>query len=285
VDKGNKISVRINGFGIPKTIKKLVMAGVAAVFIGMALGYIMLRLFAGMEAPEATSTPAYQEDIDNQPAPTSENKGQEQAASDTKDDTTNSGEEGQAVAATKNTVTFPAMSAFVVQAGIFSTKDKAEIMQRSISQKGVETYVWPRDGQFYLFAGVAPSKAEGEQIATMLKANGIEVYVKEWSVAGAEKEVAKAEGEWIQNGMEGWESLIGPASALVGTGAGDITAMKNSLPSAPDTISEQATPFQQSVKQYASVLQTYEAEQSEATSWEIQVSLLDMWHGYEQYVQ
>ncbi|QHE53138.1 SPOR domain-containing protein [Pontibacillus sp. HMF3514] len=293
--KSNDISVlertypiKNNRFGVPKTIKRMVMAGASAVLIGVDLGYMMLRLFAGMEAPEASSSTAYQDDVTQQEA-ASGKKTTNEDSSTQGETTADKGNGGQAVAASKSTMTFPTVSAFVVQAGIFSTKEKAEIMQSAIATKGFKSYVWPRDGQFYLFAGVAGSKAEAEQIATLLKAQQVEVYVKDWSVSGTEKNVAQPEGEWVQTGANEWQTLLNPAASLITSGSGDagtlvkpISSLKSTI---PENITEQAAPLQQSYNQYLSAIQSYQTNQTNANLWAIQVSLLRVWYGYEQYVQ
>ncbi|KGX88076.1 SPOR domain-containing protein [Pontibacillus marinus] len=280
--------VKNNRFGVPKTIKRMIMAGASAVLIGVALGYMMLRIFAGMESPEASSSTAYQDDVTQQEAASGKETTNEDSS--TKGEAvTDKGNGGQAVAASKTTMTFPTVSAFVVQAGIFSTKEKAEIMQSAIATKGFKTYVWPRDGQFYLFAGVAGSKAEAEEMATLLKAQEVEVYVKDWNVSGTEKNVAQPEGKWVQTGANEWQTLLSPAASLIISGSGDAGALAkpmNSLKSSiPENITEQAAPLQQSYNQYLSAVQSYQTNQTIANLWAIQVSLLGVWYGYEQYVQ
>jgi len=280
--------VKKKRFGLTKTVKRMMAAGASAVLIGIALGYVMIRLFAGMEAPEASSSTAYQDDIDNQTASSNE-EGATEPSSTPETSSTDQGEEGEAVTTEQTSMTFPNVSAFVVQAGIFSTREQAEIMQNAISEKGVKSYIWPREDEFYLFAGVAPSKAEGEQIATLLKSQEIEVYVKEWSVTGADKTVSQPEGEWVQKGIEEWQSLLSPAASLINTGTGEIGDLTNPISSwtdsAPETDAEQTASIQQSYEQFLSSVKTYESNESTASLWAIHVSLFDVWYSYEQYIQ
>lgn len=279
--------IKNNRFSLPKSIKKIVMAGVSAVLVGMALGYIMLNVFASMETPEASSSTAYQDDVDNEPSTTETNSNEESTSSGTPPADQNT--EGEAAAASQTSISLPAVRAFVVQAGIFSTQDQAEVMQSNIESKGVRTFIWPRDGQFYLFAGIAPSKAEGEQIATLLKAQEIEVYVKEWSVPGGKMDLNQTEGDWIQKGMEQWQTVLGPAAALLYAGEGDVKAMSSSIntwsSSKPEGASDLSSAIDQHFSQYVSSVDTYRSNKSTASLWDIQASLFGVWLAYEQMIQ
>ena len=254
----------------PSTWKHLVMAGLSAVFVGIILGFVMLRLFSGLEAqqtPNSEATPASTSVTGNQA-------------------TTNS---KPAASVQKQMYSLPTMKAFVVQAGIFSTKDKATAWQSDLAAEGITSYIWERENQFYLFAGVAPSKQEGEKIATYLKAQGFDTFVKDWSVTGQEVKVAQSEGQWIEKGMNYWSTFLAPVASQIDSGKGDtgniVTQITDWKKSIPGEATEKTAVLSNSMNQLHTSSQRFQSSKSTSSLWEMQRDLLKIWFSYEQFMK
>ncbi|MYL53357.1 hypothetical protein GLW08_08400 [Pontibacillus yanchengensis] len=255
----------------PGSWKHLVMAGMSAVFVGIILGFVMLRLFSGLEAQQSPGSEA-------SPASTSVQSNNQ---------TTNNSK--PASSGQKQMYSFPTMKAFVVQAGIFSTKNKATTWQSDLSTKGITSYIWERDKQFYLFAGVAPSKEEGEKIATYLKAQGFDTFVKDWSVTGQEVKAAQSEGKWIEKGMNHWSTFLAPVALQIDSGKGDIANIASQITdwkkSIPGEATEKTSILATSMDQLHTSSQRFQSSKSTSSLWEMQRDLLKIWFSYEQFIK
>lgn len=254
-------------FSLPSEMKQLLIAAASAILVGTVIGFIMIRIFGGIDGTADNAQPAM-------PA--------------LQTGTAQNGE-GTAAGGTAQAVAFPDVSAFVVQAGIFSTEEKAKTWSQNLSDKGLEGFIWPRDGQFYLFAGVASSKENGEKIATYLKDQGFETFVKEWHVASGERKVAQAEGKWIQSGMESWKGILPITTALMDTGGGaisDVTSKVKAWKQAiPNEASERTAPIQEGFNQFGKAAETFQQNKSTQGLWNMQTSMLSIWYAYEQYMK
>ncbi|KGP90968.1 hypothetical protein N780_02855 [Pontibacillus chungwhensis BH030062] len=261
-------SPKKRSFSLPSEMKQLLIAAASAILVGTLIGFIMIRIFGGIEGSANGGA---------QPAMPALQSG-------TAQDQGGVSGNGNAQA-----LSFPGVSAYVVQAGIFSTEEKAKTWASNLSEKGLEGYIWPRDGQFYLFAGVASSKENGEKIATYLKDQGFETFVKEWHVGSGEKKVAKAEGTWIQSGVEAWKNVLPATTSLIETGSGTaselaakVDAWKKAI---PNEASEKTAPIQESFNQFSQAAQAFEQNKSTTSLWDMQTSMLSVWHDYEQYLK
>ncbi|RWZ59937.1 SPOR domain-containing protein [Halobacillus fulvus] len=142
--------------------KPVLMTLLTALVISFGLGFILLRMFVGLtddasNGSLATSAPAAST---GQPV---------------------YGQDSQSTA----------LEAYVIQAGVFSTKEKVEEWKLKLTALSIPSVSWYRDDRYFLFAGSALTKAEADQIAANLADQNVETYVKLWQV----KIENKSEGE------------------------------------------------------------------------------------------
>lgn len=269
-------------FQFTTSIKHMVLAGMAAIMIGMVLGFVMLRLFAGMASTEANSVPAYQSNA----LPNKTTSEANDPATNQENSSTDKAEEKAEI--TKVPYPFPIMDAHVVQAGIFSTREKAAVWQSQLEEKGVTSFVWPRDGQFYLFTGIGSTKAEGDKIATLLKAQEIDTFTKPWQVSPKQKRIATTEGKWIESGMQNWKSSLGTIVTITSTGDGDLKGVLTKIQSwkqeIPDEATEQSTSVLKAFDKFSEAAQSYQTQKSAVSLWEMQVQLINIWYEYEKFI-
>ncbi|TGB04166.1 SPOR domain-containing protein [Halobacillus salinus] len=157
-------------------IKSIMISSITALLISFGLGFMLLRMFVSLTDETA--------------------EGQGQSAVPATEQTQGS----EAV-----TVGTSSLEGYVVQAGVFSTEDKANEWKMKLTASSVSSIIWQRDGQYYLFVGSASTESGAEQIAADLDTRDIETYVKPWtilteetSLKGAEAEIAGEMGEYIQ---------------------------------------------------------------------------------------
>ncbi|MBP2240586.1 stage II sporulation protein B [Cytobacillus eiseniae] len=78
----------------------------------------------------------------------------------------------------EETLTLEALSTFIVQGGVFSTKESAEGMKETTIQLGAPAQVIESNGQFILYLSVADRIEYAKEIGEKLKSQGLEVFAK-----------------------------------------------------------------------------------------------------------
>ncbi|WP_077621357.1 SPOR domain-containing protein [Sediminibacillus massiliensis] len=221
--------------------KVFLFAAGSALLIGVTLGFIMLRLFAGIDSADKTA--------DNSLSGTA-------TASDLASDASN------------QEFMIPALSAFVIQGGVFSTLEKAEEYQQLFASSDFPSIVWKRDGQFYLFAGAAATEQAAKEEASALTAAGIDVYVKKWETDESAMTADNNEEQWLRDFAELWNESVVSQSTV--TGSQWIAWAESN----PDSNKEK---FVQLEEEALNLAETMEGSSTSS----IQYSLLKMWKQME----
>ncbi|WP_028783355.1 SPOR domain-containing protein [Thalassobacillus devorans] len=144
-------------------VKNVIVSVVAALLLGLLLGFILLRMFVGITESDGAT-----------PSSTAPSTG----------DTEN------AAPVTTGRVTdinLSAVKAYVVQAGYFTSREKAEEWSENYIDEGYPTVIWEREGDVFLFTGLAGSYEAANAKASSLQADDLQTYVKPWEVAATEK--------------------------------------------------------------------------------------------------
>ncbi|BAU26993.1 sporulation related protein [Aneurinibacillus soli] len=122
---------------------------------------------------------------------------------------------------------FPALSLYMVQGGVFTTKEGAMQEQAAYKQKGWPVYQVADGGKYAVFLGMGISKEDAVSIAQMYRDAGQAVYVKEKSVAASSVAITVPEGlaaKEVANITKIGEvqaALFKELSAMAGTGFRD----------------------------------------------------------------
>ena len=113
----------------------------------------------------------------------------------------------------------PAMSAAVIQAGVFSTKESADAMISELSAQGLATSLIVMDDLHYLFIGVSDNLDEAKVWESELKAAGVDVWAKELSIGAKELEFgSEAEATQLVSAAKLFNLLASEATGGVLTG-------------------------------------------------------------------
>ncbi|MCA1025304.1 SPOR domain-containing protein [Cytobacillus kochii] len=118
-----------------------------------------------------------------------------------------------AVTAGSETAELPALDTFIVQGGVFTTKDSAEGIAASYKEKGIPTFIHQNQEQYTLIIGVAATSEAAKTMSTQLEGQGAEVFAKEYTIDGAKVEGLTAEEKKIlELSPQVYQLLTGEAS-------------------------------------------------------------------------
>lgn len=172
-------------------LKPVMLAVISALVIGSLFGIIMLRMFVTMDAtPEVTGN--------TNPAVIGTDEAEEEKESDPQQ--------------AENTVEFASLTAYVLQAGVFSERKNAEAWSENFKAAGIPVVIWEREGQYYLFAGVANSAEAAAQAAEELETEELELYSKEWKTKSLEISLTANEEAWLNAYLEWWNQALGSSA-------------------------------------------------------------------------
>lgn len=86
---------------------------------------------------------------------------------------------------TTGTAELPAISAFVVQGGVFSTEEAAQAAAKDLNDKGIHAQAISSNGQYALYLATADSLEQAKAYGGDLQSKGAEVFAKQFEIAGA----------------------------------------------------------------------------------------------------
>lgn len=150
---GGKKSHHIRGKGVVPSILLIVFL---AVLSGTTLGILMLNMVISDSMTEAVSGPVEEASPEEEASPT-----------------------GKAV------VELPALTSYLVQGGVFSTADAADVEAAAMTEKGLPAKVMEIDKQFFLFVGVADNLENAKSLGSHLQESGIDTFSKEMAIGGS----------------------------------------------------------------------------------------------------
>ncbi|GGB28193.1 hypothetical protein F3157_00790 [Virgibacillus dakarensis] len=229
--------------------KTIIISAVSAVLIGICLGIIMLHMFDGV-GHEANSG--------------MDNSGLADTSSVSNNTDDKSDQNGSSYSVEQ-------LNAFVLQAGIFSSKENAAEWSGKFKNAGFPTVIWKRDGQFFLLAGIADTKEQADLFSAEF--TDFEIYAKEWNTKKTEIKVTAKEHEWLQSFTDLWRDSVKKVGAGEALSADAWQKLVNGFPKKGEGIA----PFH---KQLTKSLQ--QMEEGNAVSG--QVFLLEQWSQYEELI-
>jgi stage II sporulation protein B len=131
----------------------IIISATFAILIGTTIGFVMLKLVTTGPAVKSgtdTTTPTL---VNETPTTTVDNK--------------------------SNAITLDQLTTYVIQGGVFSSKDGAKETSTETTSKGVPTKLVEISGKQYLFLGVADSIETAKSLGNQYKAEGVgDVFAK-----------------------------------------------------------------------------------------------------------
>lgn len=237
-----------------QVVKTMILAAISAIVIGVALGFIMLRMFAGI-------------DESSQQVNSYGNTTQSGAANSDEVNT------GAGVSSEKK------LQAYVVQGGVFSTEKKAKEWQVQFKNAGFESLIWQREGQYFLFAGISKTEQTADETAGLFSAENLETYVKPWSTKVAGVEESDQETDVLKKFLSTWNNT------LENINSSDHPSLNKEewekwIASIPEESKKELQPLTEQATKLIQVLN--EGENMDEN--QLQISLLKLWKGFESYL-
>lgn len=135
--------------------KRIAISVGAAVLLGTGFGVTVLHILNGneqeiREVSQAVTTPVQADEV--------------------KDKTAADG------------ITLQPLSAYVMQAGVFSTRENGQAELAALKKQGIPAALRPKDGKFYLFTVVANDEQTAIAIGKSYKIEGTVPYFKVWEI-------------------------------------------------------------------------------------------------------
>ncbi|WP_053367281.1 SPOR domain-containing protein [Bacillus sp. FJAT-27245] len=130
-----------------------------------------------------------------------------------------------------STIQLSPLSAYVVQEGIYSSKESAEVAKKNLEEKGIPAAVLDKDGQGMLLAGVAGSIESAKGFGALLTEEGIAIYAKEITLSPRQKDkVTSVEKQFLAIAPELFGKISSSAGlAMEGKTAGGTAALIKEL--------------------------------------------------------
>ena len=173
--KKQKVSKRNLSKGM---VASIFFAVFFAIVLGTGFGFVLLKMVDTDKTANA---------VNNSAAPT-------QAAGSDSNDQQATG----AVSATKGEI-----STFVVQYGVFTTKESADSEFNKLSEKGIIAQKVPVDGKTAIYLGVAADLDNAKNMKTDKEADGVAPYAKEMAFLGGDAgKVSEAEKQFLDAAPE-----------------------------------------------------------------------------------
>jgi stage II sporulation protein B len=108
------------------------------------------------------------------------------------------------------------INTYIVQGGVFSSVESAEVGAELVKQKGVPVQIIEANGQAFLFLGLADSIDKAKAIGTSLKENDIEVFAKAYTLPEKDvKELTSTETKLLKEIEVLYQSLSSLASSAM----------------------------------------------------------------------
>ena len=167
--------------------KPIIIAILSAIVIGSILGFIMLRMFVGIEtelsSQSSNTLPIVDKDQDNESAET-------------------------------NQSSLESIEAYVLQGGVFSEQANAEAWNKKFEDAGLSSMIWEKENQFFLLLGLANEKEQAKNILETVKKDAdLDDFVKGWSTDKVKAELSKEEAEWFQSFRDQWTKALSEVSS------------------------------------------------------------------------
>ncbi len=226
-----------------RRFKPIIIAIVSAVVIGSVLGFVMLRMFVGIDHELAAPDP------NSSPNPVVNANGDKQQTE-------------------AKPVKLEAMNAYVLQGGVFAEQANADEWVDKFADAGMPSMVWKQDKQYYLFLGMAADKEQAKGlIATMKESSDLDVFVKEWKTDKMEVKMSGDEQKWYQSFQDQWTK--------------SLSNVNKEKAIAPEDWKQIAADYPKNSKRGDALVKEM-SQIKEVTGTEAQVVLLNLWNAFNQ---
>lgn len=231
-------------------VKAFIFTACGAIGISVILGFIILKMFVEIDDKDSLAT----NDRISSEATT--------ANTDVPAETVDG-----------ESMTLEALQAFVVQVGVFSTKEKATEWQDKVVATGYNAMVWDEGDQLRLFVGITSTEEAAKSIASDMEAKGLEAYARAWSTTERNAAFNPEVIEWLQTFPTLWTDTVEGVNQA--SDSGQLEALKNWLAEVPAELPENVTVWKESIEKMVTMIAAGESIEDK------QLQLLEIWQLYQ----
>lgn len=103
----------------------------------------------------------------------------------------------------------PSLSAYVLQAGMFTEQANAEEWKEYYEALGESAFIWESEEQHYLFIGIYGTEEQASEKLEELQSSEVDVFMKKWETTeGSVTERTTEEIKWIEQFQVTWEEAL-----------------------------------------------------------------------------
>ncbi|WP_117170442.1 SPOR domain-containing protein [Paraliobacillus sediminis] len=231
-------------------VKAFIFTACGAIGISVILGFIILKMFVEIDDKDTLAT--------NDRISSEATRTNTDVAAETVD-----GE----------SMTLEALQAFVVQVGVFSTKEKATEWQDKVVATGYNPMVWDEGDQLRLFVGITSTEEAAKSIASDMEAKGLEAYARAWSTTERNADFNPQVIEWLQTFPTLWTDTVEGVNQA--SDSEQLEAWKNWLAEVPEGLPENVTVWKESIEKIVTMIAAGESIEDK------QLQLLEIWQLYQ----
>ncbi|GAA5416235.1 hypothetical protein Pryu01_01267 [Paraliobacillus ryukyuensis] len=238
-------------------LKLTILTVIVAIIVGISFGFIVLKMFVEMKDPSINATNQQLTETE-----VSSDQVEEKSGQTTNDEI-------------QQTITINAMSAYVVQAGVFSTAAQADEWKKKLSDAGYQAFSWNTDEGVRLFTNLFTTESEADQLVAAMSEKGLEGYAREWRTEEREASINANVEEWLGVFSSLWNTTV---TSITDEQAlyKEAEAWKAWLESAPKESPDSLHSFNKSAQ---NLLVALEEKQAVPT---IHINLFEVWYYYSQ---
>lgn len=153
------------------TYKNLIIAIVTAIMIGSIFGFVMLSIFGSVnsETTKSASNPTVSLKSESKENPGAVNDGE----------------------------TIPALTAFILQNGVFTDKTNAESMLAELKSNNIKAMIWENEKEYIVMMGMDPTYDGALEQVKGFKKKKVDIFIKEWETPSIALELSSEELTWL----------------------------------------------------------------------------------------
>lgn len=247
IEETNQPNNEKKGRNIFYGLRPFFTAVFSALLIGSLLGFLMINMFTNLDknTNQNDDLVAAHTDPDHDDNAVKEDKTEQLDA-----------------------IELEAISAYVLQVGVFSERKNADEWITTFEQAGFPTTIWEKDDLLYLLAGVTVTEEQANALVSDFSDLQFDVYIKEWKTNEVDVELTEEEMNWLQSFHAKWNNALESLNKQEGILMEDWDRLLENAPDAPESINKLVDRIKKE-------------KDTKKGEWEAHIMLLNIWQEYE----
>lgn len=108
----------------------------------------------------------------------------------------------------QQSVTLNEIDAYVLQGGVFSSKENAESSATLFEDSKLEPIIWEKDDHYHILLGVTKTKDQAKALMNDLDENEFDLFIKSWTTDDIELHLTEDEHMWLKSFINLWDETL-----------------------------------------------------------------------------